>query len=184
MFVKQNIFKVAPNDRFKKLVQEGGDFIPENALNGYINVQHHMVLSMMPNSELTQLQVQVPLSSQNRSAGANGLDLLQRQIKSEKSVVIASTGDVFRNETVEVNPINELSAAELFATAEFDIATGASISSSPIEKDISIRNYYNIKSLEIMNNMSPDEKNPFQSFLTTAKMTLVEPHGLQFPEDI
>ena len=52
------------------------------------------------------------------------------------------------------------------------------------ERDISGRNYYNIKSLTLENVFAPSKNNPVQSQMIMAKMSLIEPHGFRLVEDL
>jgi len=154
------------------------EFISDNALNDYVNLQYHLVLSMMPDRDLVKLQEQIPQALDN----ANFDDVLQlnRRIG---AVTLASTGDTFAN----VSTIENLNEGRIFANVEdaalanrnADLTLGANV-----ERDVSNRHYYNIKSLTLENIFSPSKNNPGQSQMILGKISLIEPHGFRLVEDL
>jgi len=153
------------------------EFISDNALNDYVNLQYHLVLSMMPDRDLVKLQEQIP-----QAIDGDNTDILQlnRRIG---AVTIASTGDVFQN----VSTIENRNEGRIFANVEdavlanrnADLTLGANV-----ERDISNRHYYNIKSLTLENIFSPSKNNSGQSQMILGKISLIEPHGFRLVEDL
>ena len=169
--VISNVFRIEPRGDL-------ADLISENVLNDYINLQYHIVFSMMPDRELVNLQRQIPQAIDK----ANTDDVLQlnRRIG---AVTLASTGDVFFNDTTIENVNEGREFAEIenapLANLNSDLTLGAGV-----ERDVSNRHYYNIKSLTLENVFSPSKNNPGLSQMILAKMSLIEPHGFRLVEDL
>ena len=70
-----------------------------NPLSGYVDVQYHAVLSILPESSLSS--VQPDIISQGVSC-TRFLDEMSQSVRPDGSVTLASTGEVFRNESTEV----------------------------------------------------------------------------------
>jgi len=155
-----SVFKIEPR-------RDLSEFLPDNVLNDYINIQYHLVLTMLPDRDLAELQTLIPQASNDTD------DILQLN-KEIGGVTIASTGDVFANETTDVfiPPVPQ-------AESDPQLNPG-----TKVQRDVKDRNYYNIKSLTLDNVFSPSKNNPGISQMITAEMSLVEPHGFRLVEDI
>jgi len=155
--------------------------IPDNVLNPFINQQYHIVLSMIPNSKLPRIQRNIPAVV--KANNPERFNEIEQKIDVDKSVVIASTGDVFGSENIELN------LSELVQTGEvilFD-EDGETVQ-NPETENLTTRstktNYYNITNFEIENMVSPSGNNPYISTMMVGKMTLAGPHEFQLAETI
>lgn len=159
-------FQVEPIEGF-------GGGIVDNALNRYINVQYHLVLSMVPLPEVRKAQERLALSSTGAKNNI-AFDDIARSIRASQLVTIASTGDVF--------DIDEVTFEEELPIPAF--TPDPIVARRFLSRDVSGRNYFNIKSLTFQNYTSPTPSNPYVAQMVDMKMTLVEPHGLSFHEEI
>ena len=145
--------------------------IPDNVLNNYINVQYHMVFSMV-DGEIAPEKVQKGLLAGNISLGDSreddGLGSLRTSLNRDKAIVIASTGGVFEEEIGEINSSR----------------SGSGTSNSVVNGTRMEKSYYNIVSLNLENITSPTATNSFISTMLLSNMELHEPHGFNFHEDI
>ena len=169
---KRDVFRIEPRG-------DVSDLLPDNVLNEYINLQYHITLSMIPDRNVNKLQKQIPQASDE----ANSEDILQlnRRIG---GVTLASTGDISHNVTAieNVNVGREFASVEdapLLVNTNPDLTLG-----SNVERDVSDRHYYNIKSLTLENVFSPSKNNPGQSQMVLVKISLIEPHGFRLVEDL
>jgi len=165
--IAQNI-SVQPRDDVDSLK------IPDNVLLPYVNMQYHLVWSMVPAEVVPKVQQNIPIGATSPETG-NFSDL-QRAILAEGSIPFASTGDVFRFER---------------APEEFDPSSADPELISPDPTRLfrqqwtpkKGRHYYNIESLSMENVMAPTAANPFMNSMVSGKITLVEPHGFKWNED-
>lgn len=67
-----------------------------NPLNDYIDVQYHVVLSVVPESATKKVQ---PDIISQRTGCASYFDEMQRSVRRDGSVTLAATGETFRNST-------------------------------------------------------------------------------------
>ena len=152
--------------------------IPDNVLLPYVNLQYHMVWSMVPTDNLPKVQQNIPVGSGNSNAGT--FNELTRAILAEGSVPFASTGDVFRFERApeEFDPSSD---DPRVITGEFSPDTSKVFSQqwTPAKG----RHYYNIESLTLNNIMAPTAQNPYINAMVTGKMNIIEPHGFKWNED-
>lgn len=72
-----------------------------NPLNEYINVQYHILLSVVPEGSLSDIQPDI--ISQGASC-SRFFDEMRQSVRKDGSVTIASTGEEFRNEESIVKP--------------------------------------------------------------------------------
>ena len=139
--------------------------VPDNVLLDHLNLQYHIVLSLVPAVQVALIQAALPRGAQDQ---VDSFDSLRRAIVQQGSVPFASTGDVFQVETTDVFDIvgenDELIEAD-------DVFVGK-------------KNYYNVESLTFENVMAPSSQNQFINAMLTGKIVLVEPHGFRFREDI
>lgn len=154
-------FKIKSDHNFK---------VFDNSLNDYINVQYHVALTMVPAKEAQIIQSQNP----SGNIEFENLDDLRRSMRKSGSVTIASTGDVLFNTSIP-NESGDTSTNNMTSDNSGEEAQG---------KPIQPRNYYNIKSFNLKNVMSPAQDNPLVSTLISIKMKIVEPHGFKLHEDI
>jgi hypothetical protein len=145
--------------------------IPDNVLLPYVNLQYHMVWSMVPTDNLPKIQQNIPRGASPGNAGT--FDELTRAILAEGSVPFASTGDVFRFERAPEEPAattGRVNRAEQVAPP---------VPWTPKKG----RHYYNIESVTLDNVMAPTAANPYINSMVTGKMNIVEPHGFKWNED-
>lgn len=182
----------------------GNNGIGGNVLNGFLNVQYNIVLSMVPENTTIEIQNAIPLDS----------ELPTRKIKDELvskgAIVIASTGSNFDQETalvdVNISPEREARRNDVFngigpPGSAINLPAGITGSSGDIssalnavrsapykpkfaEVDVSDKNYYAITDMVLENYQSPTSSNPLVSSMFAGKMTIVEPGGFSFNDDI
>ncbi len=168
--------KIVPLPQFGNEVPD----IPDNVLNDYINLQYHLILSMLPMREAVAVQVKIPLASSSQSSQTTrGFDELRGELESQTALPLASTGDVFQDDNgIDINIRDLISIGELPSIAD------RGDPDATLRRGTVRRNYYNITNLTLENVMSPSVNNSFIADMINSKMTLVEPHGFNFHEDV
>ncbi|GAG13223.1 unnamed protein product, partial [marine sediment metagenome] len=121
---------------------------------------------MVPEVAVSKIQKTLPIGGAATEAGT--FDELQRSILSEGSVPFASTGDVFQSDISRV-------------LLSVDDVSGGSVTQLAL---VGGKNYYNIEGLSLNNAMAPTAKNPYINAMLTGKITLAEPHGFKWAEDV
>ena len=184
---------------------QGDSGIATNVLNDYLNVQYNVVFSMIPEGKVIKIQESIPLDDDAPRRSLLG------SLRSGQAVVFASTGGAFTNENVIVdvdarneregrrnNIINGIappgtpgapippgvtgSAGDI--TAQINALRSAPYEPNYQSVDVSDRNYYAIQDLVIDNFQAPTNSNPGVSSMVSAKMTISEPGGFRFNDDI
>ena len=150
--------------------------IPDNVLNPFINQQYHIVLSMIPNSKLPQIQRSIPAIV--KSNNPEKFNEIEQRIERDKSVVIASTGDVFGADEID------LVLGDLVANNEVVLDDNPETTTEDLVRRNIKTNYYNITSFEIENMMAPSGGNPYISSMIVGKMMLSGPHEFILAETI
>jgi hypothetical protein len=138
----------------------------DNILNGYMDVQYHISLTMISEDDAIRYQK----SGYNSVKTSIDLNTLKVRNNTDKSITIASTGDTLSNNS-DGKTIRDRSA----------------IGATPVTGDNTSKingNYYNISKLSVRNITEPSPNNPMISTMTTMKMSVVEPYGLKLHEDI
>lgn len=185
--------------------EQGTGGISENVLNDYLNVQYQIVLSMIPEDKTIKIQEAIPLDSDVPQRSLLG------ELRSGQAVVIASTGGAFNNDRaiIDINARNEREGRRnnIFngiappgtpgapippgvtgsggdITAQMNALRSADYEPTYESIDVSDRNYYSIENLVIKNFVAPTSKNPGISSMLNAKMTLAEPGGFRFNDDV
>jgi len=133
------------------------------------------VWSLVPAPIVPKVQQNIPIGATSPETG--NFDQLRSAILSEGSVPFASTGDVFRFER----------APDEFDPSSTDPRLITPDPSKLFEQQWSPkkgRHYYNIEGLTFNNVMSPTAANPYVNAMVTGKMTVVEPHGFKWNEDV
>ncbi len=153
--------------------------VPENVLLEYVNLQYHIVLSLVPETKVVNIQKRIPVGAEPRNVGS--FDALQQSIEQEGAIPFASTGDVFQAEIDEVTG-EQVSRFTGEIEGEFD-AFG-DFARGEIIANVGGRNYYNIESLTFDTVMGPTPQNMFLNSMLLGKIVLVEPHGFKFKEDV
>lgn len=147
--------------------------IGENILSDYINVQYHVALSMVPFKEAAIAQSALIKDGEIGGVNLNDMTIDTRK---DKSVTLASTGEVFRNRQ----------NATLFSDGGTDVTGTGDIANVLLESTFLAdpRNYYNISEIVMENTMAPSLTNSSISQMLTMKMRIAEPHGFKLVEDI
>ncbi len=70
-----------------------------NPLNDYMNVQYHVLLSVVPETALSKIQPDIITQGASCS---RFYDEMRQSMRNDGSVTIASTGEAFRNQEVEI----------------------------------------------------------------------------------
>jgi len=142
--------------------------VSENVLNNYINVQYHIVFSMVPENTVATIQEQIPRD--DRVVPRN----LSSELLRAGAVTMASTGGALQFDDVILDPDNPQQQRQ--------VTSEQSIFNQSI--DVGDRNYYTITEFILDNRYAPTNKNPLVSNLVGGKITLVEPGGFRFNDDI
>lgn len=186
--------------------------IGENILSDYLNVQYHIRLTMLPESSTRLLQKAFTQLEYENSVDID--TLAKTDIALDRGVVIASTGEVYRNlapvtigaqADVGAGPDQTAPAgtaptpttpnAQSGATAGgiFGGIVGSALGGETTNRTAlnpgrryytDGRNYYNISEMNLSNLTSPTPGNSAISTMTTMKMRIAEPHGFKLVEDI
>jgi len=153
--------------------------IGENVLSDYINVQYHVSLTMLSFEQAAKVQSHFITGSQSKPIDLNTMVVDQRE---DKSVTLASTGEVFRNR----QNATLFSGRDLSLPRELTGDGTSSINVVDVESTFLAdpRNYYNITEMVMENVMAPSSANPVISQMCTLKMRISEPSGFKFVEDI
>lgn len=181
---------------------DGGSHLVDNVLNDYINVQYHVTLSMLTESAAADVQARIPVNTYNSEVQEN----LRQELKRQGAIVLASTGDNQR-QTIDDLDVSAI-ARKRVATTSNDLSKAAfdeavldpdrfSIASDPFAIESNIdpnntigaavlkgRDYYNIKSMTLENLLAPSVNDPYVSNMVAIGMTLVEPNGFRFIDDL
>lgn len=160
----------------------------ENALNDYINVQYHIVWSMVSEPETRRIQRRL---GRNLAQSGETLDELRREVRNSGNITIASTGENFTNEGAAVVPTTiEVNAPVSFDPENFAAQTISSLRSKQISEDLDsarpdgCRNYYHIQNFSMSNFMSPSPQNENVASYFGLSMKVIEPHGFKLVEDL
>jgi len=167
--------------------------IATNVLNDYLNVQYNIVFSMVPEDTTIEIQESIPL----------GEELPQRDIASELrakgAVVIASTGSNFDHSFVRTTTVEEnktpppgapfrLPPGVTGSAGDISAMMNAKASAGPTVKTENVfigdKNYYAITDMVVENYQSPTNANPLISSMFAGRMTILEPGGFSFNDDI
>jgi hypothetical protein len=138
--------------------------VPENQLLDYINLQYHLVLSIVPEPKVAAIQKRIPAGANDRNVGS--FNELQRSIEKEGSVPIASTGDVFQSNLSQFEIVDQFGTIQAVSALFGD------------------KNYYNIQSITFESTTAPRASNQFINSMLTGRIVLVEPHGFRLKEDL
>lgn len=151
--------------------------IGENPLNGYMNVQYHISLTMLGEKYAREIQrtgltaSEITVELLRRGSLGLSADSTERMAQ---SVTIASTGETYRqpDDSIRLGLVgNEI-------IAQFGEAGEAS------DYGYTDYNHYNIVSLGMENVFAPSPQNPLLSTFTSLKMRIAEPVGFKLHEDI
>lgn len=148
-----------------------------NVLNDYINVQYNVKLSMIPEREAIDIQRgRLPAVDET-------VDDLRQEVRASGTYTIAATGDTataIRNVRSFPNTVDE----EEFFNETGSLPTNEELAGEETVATVPPTNYYNIKSFTINNVYAPSRENPLLSTMTDMKMSIAEPLGFKFHEDI
>ncbi len=159
----------------------------DNPLNEYVDVQYHISLSIV--SEANARQVQRELAKVLIRGGE--VNDLAQDLRNIGAVVIASTGEEFRDDVVGVlgydlqrQPGRTLADQQVATRQAEALAVGGTISDTNLGYNVSKRNYYNIEEMTLENTMGPTMNNPYVANMIGITMKISEPMGFNLVDDI
>lgn len=150
--------------------------IPDNVLNNFTTTQYHITLSILPADEA--IRAQTEMAKGNRDGEKQRSNSLQEELLNSSAVVIASTGDEFKNPE---GPKDSREASTSSRNEGEIRELGGELELEGKARDI---NYFNIRSARFDTYLSPSKENPFISDMAIIAMQLVEPHGFKFVENL
>lgn len=134
--------------------------VADNPLNCYTDVQYHVALSMLSQDGALEFQRR----GFNVAGSQININELRTETRSNNSVTLASTGNVFGSQYVG--------------------ASSAPFGPDNREQAADTNNYYSIENVVVKNLMEPSPTNPLVSTMLSMKMQIAEPHGFKLHEDI
>lgn len=150
--------------------------IPENVLNQFTSTQYHITLSLLPADEA--IRAQNEMARGNRDSEKRRSDSLQEELFNSRAVVLASTGDEFK-EPQGVSDNRDIDNSS--RNGEEIRNLGNELNLEGKARGI---NYFNIRSARFDTYIAPTKENPFITQMALMTMQLAEPHGFKFVENI